>query len=94
MSHAVRLAIEGKDIEIFALDHIESPLLTGREFDVLKLLSYGAKKKEIAEVLGISPITVATYLGRALPKLGAASEEHAVRITFETGIFKMPEDRA
>jgi DNA-binding NarL/FixJ family response regulator len=53
--------------------------LTPREWDVAELLLQGSSTAEIAERLGVSPITVRRYVGLLLRKLGADSREEAVK---------------
>jgi DNA-binding NarL/FixJ family response regulator len=53
--------------------------LTPREWDVAELLLQGSSTAEIAERLGVSPITVRRYVGLLLRKLGADSRDEAVK---------------
>ena len=55
-----------------------SVTLTPREWDVGELLREGRSTNEIAEALGVSPITVRRHVGLLLKKLGAKSREEAV----------------
>lgn len=58
----------------------EGPVtLTPREWDVGELLLEGIPTAEIAERLGVSPITVRRHVGLLLRKLGAESREDAVK---------------
>jgi DNA-binding CsgD family transcriptional regulator len=52
--------------------------LTPRELAVLRLLSFGAPLKKIAEVLGLSEETIRTHCKNAQVKLGAGNRTHAV----------------
>lgn len=54
--------------------------LSGKERDTLRMYADGSTTKEIAERLGISVATVATFERRALAKLGARSRAHAISI--------------
>jgi DNA-binding NarL/FixJ family response regulator len=65
-------------------------LLTSRELEVLGLLSAGARPKEIARELVISPKTVASHIQRVLAKLGAHSRAEAVAIAYREGFVKGP----
>jgi DNA-binding NarL/FixJ family response regulator len=62
----------------------ERELLTGRETEVLRLVSLGLTNKEIARRLGIGEGTVKTHVSRLLTKLGLQSRTqaalHAVRL--------------
>jgi len=54
--------------------------LTERETTVLRLLSQGLRRADIAERLGLSPNTVRTHLAHVMQKLGAHTQlEAAVR---------------
>ena len=52
--------------------------LTGREWEVLDLLSGGATNDDIAQALVLSPETVRSHLKNLYRKLGAGSREEAV----------------
>jgi DNA-binding CsgD family transcriptional regulator len=51
--------------------------LTQREAEVLSLVAAGQTNSEIAESLGISPLTVRTHLEHAFPKLGVRNRTEA-----------------
>jgi two-component system, LuxR family, response regulator FixJ len=55
-------------------------LLSGREREVLELLSAGSSNKEIARQLAISPRTVEIHRGNMMTKLGAGHAADAVRL--------------
>jgi DNA-binding NarL/FixJ family response regulator len=52
--------------------------LTPREWEVGEMLRDGASTNEIAERLGVSPVTVRRHVGLLLGKLGAKDRESAV----------------
>lgn len=54
--------------------------LTPREWEVGELLREGRSTAEIAERLGVSPITVRRHVGLLLNKLGAQDRESAVEL--------------
>lgn len=56
----------------------ETPTLSPREREVLKLLSDGHGNEEIGKLLFISPDTVRTHVRRAMTKLGAGNRTQAV----------------
>ena len=58
-------------------------VLTKREQEVVSSIADGCTYKEIAEVLGISEKTVATYRERAAEKLGCKSRAELVRRALE-----------
>jgi DNA-binding NarL/FixJ family response regulator len=55
-------------------------LLTPREWSVGELLRHGSSTAEIADRLGVSPVTVRRHVGLLLRKLGAENREAAVRL--------------
>jgi DNA-binding NarL/FixJ family response regulator len=55
-------------------------MLTPREWEVGELLREGNSTADIAERLGVSPITVRRHVGLLLRKLGAQSREEAVEM--------------
>lgn len=54
--------------------------LTGREWEVLELLSADASTLQMAERLFLSPVTVRRHVSNIVAKLGASSREEAVRM--------------
>jgi DNA-binding NarL/FixJ family response regulator len=54
--------------------------LTPREWEVGQLLREGRSTTEIAEALGVSPVTVRRHVGLLLSKLGAKNREAAVEL--------------
>lgn len=59
------------------------PNLTEREWDVLLLLREGLRTAEMAERLGVSPVTVRRHVGEIVRKLGVADRAGAVRLLDE-----------
>ncbi len=60
--------------------------LTERETDVVRGIASGSTYREIAQTLGLSEKTVATYRERASEKLGARSRAELVRWAVERGL--------
>jgi DNA-binding NarL/FixJ family response regulator len=60
--------------------------LTGREAEVLALISRGLSNAEIAENLGLSIETIRTHVKHVYMKTGARDRAHAVIIAYETGL--------
>lgn len=58
--------------------------LTPREWEVGELLSEGLSTSEIADRLGVSPVTVRRHIGLLLKKLGVESREAAIDLLRRT----------
>jgi len=63
----------------------EEEPLSPREEEVLRLLAQGLSHKEVAERLGISEKTVATYRERGMEKLGLRSRSELLRYAVRKG---------
>jgi DNA-binding CsgD family transcriptional regulator len=64
-------------------DRGRSSLLSPREREVLALLASGHTVQEIAEQLGLSPLTIRTHVRNAKDKLSARTTAHAVAIALD-----------
>jgi DNA-binding NarL/FixJ family response regulator len=64
--------------------------LTVRELEVLRSLSLGQSTREIAALMGISPMTVQSHVKNVLTKLGVHSKVEAVRLAWRCGAVAMP----
>jgi PAS domain S-box-containing protein len=62
--------------------------LTGREREVLILLSRGFNTQEIAETLSISPNTVRNHVQNILAKLGVHSRQEAIVYAYQNGLIE------
>jgi DNA-binding CsgD family transcriptional regulator len=60
--------------------------LTPREIEVLQELSGGKSTGEVADALGISPLTVQSHVKSILAKLGVHSKIEAVTLAFRRGL--------
>ena len=68
------------------VDCITHETLTGRESEVLRLLSDGLSNKLIARELNVAVGTVKAHLRAILAKLGASSRTHAVLVAARRGL--------
>ncbi|WP_243029732.1 response regulator [Thermus altitudinis] len=83
-SLAMRLAME------MVRKEEEEGALSPREEEVLRLLAQGLSHKEVAEQLGISEKTVATYRERGMEKLGLKSRSDLLRYAVKRGWLRGP----
>src|SRR4029077_15005845 len=99
LGKAVRTVLEGQEFvserlraAYDARRHLEKGQLqthlTGREREVLQLLTEGRGNKEIAELLGISPKTAETHRARMMTKLGLHSMSELVRYAVRNRIIE------
>ncbi|WP_460093162.1 helix-turn-helix transcriptional regulator [Streptomyces mexicanus] len=61
--------------------------LTGRERDVLRLVSLGRTNRQIAEELFISPKTASVHVSNILAKLAVSSRGEAAAVAHRLGLF-------
>jgi len=64
----------------------ESPDLTPRERDVLRLVAAGLKSSEVAARLVVSPVTVNAHLRAIYGKLGVSTRSAATRYALDHGL--------
>ncbi len=64
--------------------------LTGREFEVLRLVAAGQSNREVAAALFISPKTASVHVSNILAKLGAASRTEAAAKALALRLFDAP----
>jgi DNA-binding NarL/FixJ family response regulator len=65
--------------------------LTGREREILRLLTAGLTNRQIAARLHMSPGTVRNYLGRLFPKLDVADRTQAAVRAVELNLLEASE---
>lgn len=58
------------------------PILTDREYEILKHVAGGCTNAEVAGRLGISTYTVRNHMANIFEKLDAESRFHAVELVF------------
>ena len=61
--------------------------LSDRERQVLTLVGRGLNNTEIAENLGLSPLTAKTHVSRIMGKLGARDRAQLVITAYESGLI-------
>ena len=62
--------------------------LSGREVEVLRLVSDGQSNKQIGEELGLSALTVKSHLARIARKLGTGDRAEMVALAMRAGIIR------
>jgi transcriptional regulator EpsA len=62
-------------------------LVTGRECQILEGVRDGKSNREIAEALGLSPLTVKNHVQKILRKLGASNRTQAVTHAMASGLL-------
>ncbi|GHE46868.1 DNA-binding response regulator [Streptomyces longispororuber] len=60
--------------------------LSGRERQVLALVARGCNNAEVAQELGLSPLTAKTHVSRIMGKLGARDRAQLVIAAYESGL--------
>jgi DNA-binding NarL/FixJ family response regulator len=63
--------------------------LSAREVEVLRLIAQGRANKEIAELLGVSDLTVKAHISHILTKLSAPDRTRAVTLALELGLLRI-----
>ncbi|SOC42725.1 response regulator transcription factor [Ureibacillus acetophenoni] len=66
-------------------EHQVEKLLSRRELEVLRRISYGESTKEMASTMNISELTINQYVKTAIQKLGAHNRSHAIGELFRRG---------
>ncbi|MEU5958543.1 response regulator transcription factor [Streptomyces sp. NPDC047525] len=62
--------------------------LSERERQVLSLVARGLNNAEIAETLGLSPLTAKTHVSRIMGKLGVRDRAQLVIVAYESGLVR------
>jgi DNA-binding CsgD family transcriptional regulator len=75
---------EEKEIDLQKIKELE---ITGREYQVLELISQGLSNKEIANQLFLTESTIKTHVSNLLVKLNAKRRTQAVQVAQELNIL-------
>lgn len=67
--------------------------LTAREVQVITLTACGCSRGQVAQILGLSPLTIKTHLRRIALKLGCSSRAEIVTRACRLGIVAGPAAR-
>lgn len=78
--------LAGESLEKSSSDDY-SQILSNRELEVMKRISWGESTKEMAALMNISELTVKHYVKSAIKKLGAHNRSHAVSKLLRQGII-------
>ncbi|OVE80023.1 hypothetical protein BVY02_01485 [bacterium J17] len=62
--------------------------LSGREREVMKLLSEGRPNREVAKLLHISPRTIDSHRANIMKKLGLSSNAELVQVAIKSGLIE------
>lgn len=76
-----RVSVDGEDYALVRYGEapeVSNSSLSPRETEIVRLVASGMPNKAIAEVLDISPWTVATHIRRIFMKLGVHSRAHMI----------------
>ncbi len=71
-----------------SINTVKHEALSNREFEVLRMLAKGDKLTEIAEFLGLSVNTVASYKSRIQEKLGLKSTAEIIRYAIDNDLIE------
>jgi two-component system NarL family response regulator len=88
--HAGRRVIPGPVASKLA-EHLVDETLTAREIQVLQLVAWGNRNKQVAARLSIAEETVRMHMKNILGKLSANDRTHAVIIALTRGVLRLSE---
>ena len=75
------------DVQAKLQERAESPALTPREIEVMKLVAAGRRDKEIAIALSISSQTARVHVKNIFAKLGVGDRTEAMNVAIRRGII-------
>ena len=70
-------------------ENVSAPELTGRELEIVQLMTAGKTNREIAELLFVSEGTVKTHINHIFDKLGVQDRTQAVLTALKRGIARL-----
>jgi DNA-binding NarL/FixJ family response regulator len=72
----------------------EHPTLTKRQVQIFALLADGYNSNDIAEMLGITQVTVCQIIARACGHLGASTDIQGVLLAYKMGLIPATRETA
>jgi DNA-binding CsgD family transcriptional regulator len=63
--------------------------VTTRELEIINLIAEGLEYREIAGLLHIAPLTVATHRRNIMRKMQAKTSAHLIKIAFESRLINV-----
>ena len=89
---AIRGVAEGRQVvseEIkHTIEHFSSmPEMSPRKIEILNLVAKGFSNKEIAEIIGVSPVTVKDHVAKIFESIGASTRAEAATIAVNLGLI-------
>jgi DNA-binding NarL/FixJ family response regulator len=73
------------------MDEVYGSIDSARERQVLTLVARGLNNTEIAEAMGLSPLTAKTHVSRIMGKLAARDRAQLVIAAYESGLVSAGE---
>ncbi len=77
------------EVQARLAERAASPTLTGREIEVLQLISEGLRNKEVGATLGIAEGTVQIHVKNIFAKLNVNDRTGAVQVAVRRGLIQM-----
>lgn len=76
-----------EDLPVLSVVDASDECLTRRQIESLRLLARGMAPREIAQTLGITPVTVRNHIQTAMERLGAHTRLEAVLFATRSGLI-------
>lgn len=83
-----RIVVESHGVRL-ARDATHTSLLSPREFEILRYIARGLSKKQIADVIGLSPKTVDNHASSLMSKLDLHDRVELARFAFREGLVHL-----